>query len=1459
MLKSMYSAVSGMSVNQSSMDVIGNNIANVNTIGFKMGRAVFEDLMSQTLSGARAPSGAMGGINPMQVGSGATLAGIDTIFTEGSMDSTQVMNNLGIAGEGFFVVSGGGDQNSYTRAGDFNFDQAGTLVNPSGYKVQGWMHDPVTGNVINDGITSDIVLGEEYKVMLSKESTEVNVAGVLDTRATPSTLEYPMFMTQALGNQSIFDLANSSGVDLGISKGDTITIKSHISNNTSMGDIVGSSGQTIGLQDGNRVQFNIDGISEYSLTYDATGTSNPGDKRFTTVEEFIEEVNFMFKLVAKSADPASPDPVEDFTPAANLSIVDGKFTLDANMKFNISSMSGTGILTDLLGGLAGSYVSGQPRNTGELFVQQEVVAGTDFATMDDFAAEINGAINGQVVDNGFLAEFLDNNFGMSNGESINVGAKVMVTTSYGAESLVTLLDALKLTATLTLSNTAPFPPVTLGGDMNIGKSGFSITGTHWDINNGGNVILGGPLGTLNTPPTKIGGTVGMTVGESITLPPPAGAVANAPSITNTAAATIKVGGMMNVPNPLAGGWSPFVAGDMLVSATGTMTIPLPGLTVPAGITVTIPGVNGGADVVYGDTPPQVAAIGGGTVLPVGTVFKATAPAANLSQMLIPQGGSIGPGFTMTTGIPNGFTIPAGTHIGSGAILDDGVMLSKGTSIPGGTDLHFVETTPGAGLKLPENTILTNGMAIDGTILNPAHTLPDGLVLPAGTTFKTGAAGLTTDGFRDIKIPLEYSSIPGPEQGTGLFNTVSELARELAYRLSNLQANLPTDAQGYTPGFDPKDVVHSSSVNYSMTGNAFTLSYGGGAPIQLSESTMQPVVGGDAPNPFLKTILDASFTRISSAGGTVANVELNATNKNITTKDIDGTGRLSYTYSATTENSLIDLSQPGTDLGMKKGTAGPPPVKGDMITFNFGTDQISIEYTDVAGTGNFSDVAGIEKAINDALQAKGGIYSGLVFSGDYGNTPPTFEFASATGAAFAFGKVTSTSSTPYLADMFDTVLRGATVRTGSPVVGSAVVPKVPSITGLEFISSRANSNFPENLLEENLANNGISLGRSTVSDVFLAVADEDTRISNLYSDQGVYLGFSETNTNISFDASIGDEEINNPNFFNVSTETTVQDLMDSMETFLNLGENHNEFGNVFMKDGKINIIGEKGAGNNIDFFKVEAPGTPGFATFNNYVSRVTQTTATGGFGTTSLDIYDEQGNKHMLNFEFALSNENNNEWKMKVSTPEEFNTVSIAGARTNEVTIKFNPDGTIAYVFDDTQTPVAILNDLKLDYTTSNGTNSINDIDLNLGDAGGQGGLVIQGSPGYFSRSDTDGYALGSLEGTAFNDAGELIGSYTNGQIRTLAQLSIATFANNQGLTKVGETLFHETANSGQPSIGRAQTGDKGKIMAGNLERSNVDLSREMVDMIITQRGFQSNSRVVTTSDEMIQEVLNMKR
>jgi len=141
MLRSLYSGVSGMKGFQVKLDVIGNNIANVNTVGFKKSRVVFQDILSQNLSGVTGPeAGARGGVNAKQVGLGSTMGAIDTLHTPGSPMTTGVMTDLAIEGNGFFVVvpPGGSEDNPlYTRAGNFYRDAAGNLVTGQGHLVQG--------------------------------------------------------------------------------------------------------------------------------------------------------------------------------------------------------------------------------------------------------------------------------------------------------------------------------------------------------------------------------------------------------------------------------------------------------------------------------------------------------------------------------------------------------------------------------------------------------------------------------------------------------------------------------------------------------------------------------------------------------------------------------------------------------------------------------------------------------------------------------------------------------------------------------------------------------------------------------------------------------------------------------------------------------------------------------------------------------------------------------------------------------------------------------------------------------------------------------------------------------------------------------------------------------------------------------------------------------------------------
>ena len=148
MLKSLFSGVSGLQSHQIAMDVESNNIANVNTVGFKYSRANFSDLLAQTKAIATAPQGQLGGKNPVQVGLGSTVSSMTRIFSQGSVQNSDKNTDVAIQGDGFYIVSpDGGNTYKYTRAGDFKFDAGGNFVDNNGFVTQGWLRDPVSGKV----------------------------------------------------------------------------------------------------------------------------------------------------------------------------------------------------------------------------------------------------------------------------------------------------------------------------------------------------------------------------------------------------------------------------------------------------------------------------------------------------------------------------------------------------------------------------------------------------------------------------------------------------------------------------------------------------------------------------------------------------------------------------------------------------------------------------------------------------------------------------------------------------------------------------------------------------------------------------------------------------------------------------------------------------------------------------------------------------------------------------------------------------------------------------------------------------------------------------------------------------------------------------------------------------------------------------------------------------------------
>jgi flagellar hook protein FlgE len=210
MLRSMYSGISGMKNFQTKLDTIGNNIANVNTYGYKKERVSFKDAMNQMISGASAAQNGRGGTNPMEVGLGSSLGSIDTIDTAGSMQTTGRALDLAVSGDGYFIVKQG-DQQFYTRAGNFYLDNNGTLVNSAGLKVQAYP--------VNNGVVSN-----KYG------DINVNVNGVLPSVVT-SNLKFSGNLSADSNNGTVYTQQIQTIDENGSPQNSTIYFKKMDSNN----------------------------------------------------------------------------------------------------------------------------------------------------------------------------------------------------------------------------------------------------------------------------------------------------------------------------------------------------------------------------------------------------------------------------------------------------------------------------------------------------------------------------------------------------------------------------------------------------------------------------------------------------------------------------------------------------------------------------------------------------------------------------------------------------------------------------------------------------------------------------------------------------------------------------------------------------------------------------------------------------------------------------------------------------------------------------------------------------------------------------------------------------------------------------------------------------------------------------------------------------------------------------
>lgn len=262
MMRSMFSGVSGLRAHQTWMDVIGNNISNVNTVGFKASRVTFQEIFSQTLRTAfsPAPDGSRGGINPQQVGLGTSLASIDVLHQRGSVQRTDNMTDLAIDGEGFFALSDG-DSRFFTRAGNLRMDVGGYLTVPNGMKVLGWTGADMDAKL--QATAQPINLANQF--MAAAPTDRIAFQGNLDSRtAVGESIRHGVTLFDSLGGEHRADFvftrlsgANTWGVTIVPETGGAITTVAPsplgatlvFNPDGSLGTVTGSANLTFELND----------------------------------------------------------------------------------------------------------------------------------------------------------------------------------------------------------------------------------------------------------------------------------------------------------------------------------------------------------------------------------------------------------------------------------------------------------------------------------------------------------------------------------------------------------------------------------------------------------------------------------------------------------------------------------------------------------------------------------------------------------------------------------------------------------------------------------------------------------------------------------------------------------------------------------------------------------------------------------------------------------------------------------------------------------------------------------------------------------------------------------------------------------------------------------------------------------------------------------------------------------
>jgi len=395
---------------------------------------------------------------------------------------------------------------------------------------------------------------------------------------------------------------------------------------------------------------------------------------------------------------------------------------------------------------------------------------------------------------------------------------------------------------------------------------------------------------------------------------------------------------------------------------------------------------------------------------------------------------------------------------------------------------------------------------------------------------------------------------------------------------------------------------------------------------------------------------------------------------------------------------------------------------------------------------------------------------------------------------------------------------------------------------------------------------VEVKSTSLSGVLLRPAEQYDYLGEILGSNGEAMNLVDGAT-ISFTSSIGEEQINSSPLTYKKSSTLLDDLMMQLRNDMKLpydymDKDNNSYPSVAIKtpslgedgipEGALVFRGLPGKAFSIENLTITARNPGGVAMaptgFASAMATTTYRSATNAeVVPTEISVYDDSGAEHILRFEFTHTGVNG-EWIWKASFGGK-EIINPPGSGSGKIT--FGRDGTLAaWLFDDGGS--------ALQFDPANGAKAMR-IKLNVGGPGNWKGLTQSDAPSTAQATTQNGYTSGSLTEMSIDEFGLIEGKFSNGINKKIAQIMVVDFANPGGLLDVSDNVYTLSANSGDPIWGKPKTQSSSSLRPGALEMANVDLASEFTNMITTQRGYQANSRIITVSDTMLEEAVNLKR